>query len=457
MIFRAVTFFLMMVMVLTLMSESSVVKAQAEDDISAFIQQGQECYQRGDLKGAALEFENVLLIDRQNFSARVWMAQVYVDLKDLEKARKMLREAALQAPDHPRVVQLQKLLGEIKKPVSVASIDPMAKEALAQIGSATRLRPFGLVIPEDKIKIDQSERDLLVFGDLELETEKPKEKEIDLGNYFVPENGPLADVFAALDSKGLPAALDLYIDKVAKDPALGALDDKGLVARGNEEYAARFAASTDDMEARYYYGALQYLNGLYPEAQSVLDPMRKNSGDYEERLRPILSGLDRWQDQENERIMLVRRAEEERLALEALEKSEAEKKKSNAWASIRKKRTAAAAVASGSADGSGGAAGGSGEAIQLHSQGYELYKKGKLDEAIEKFQAALTINADNPEFNYHMGLAWTDKGLAGDTQSFERATASFQRVMALAPSDKLAKDAEAMIKDIDSAKKTLGE
>lgn len=456
MIFRAITFFLMLVVVLTLMSESSVVKAQAEDDISAFIQQGQECYQRGDLKGAALEFENVLLIDRQNFSARVWMAQVYVDLKDLEKARKMLREAALQAPDHPRVVQLQKLLGEIKKPVSVASIDPMAKEALSLVGSTTRLRQFGLVIPEDKVKVDQSERDLLVFGDLELDAEKPREKEIDLLNYFTPESGPLVDVFAALESRGLSAALDLYIDKVIKDPSLGALDDKGLVARGNAEYAARFSASTDDLEARYYYGALQYLNGLYPEAQSVLEPLRKNSGDYADRLRPILAGLDRWQDQENERIMLARRAEEERLALEALEKSEAEKKKSNAWASIRKKR-AAAAVASGSADATGAVPGGSVEAIQLHSQGYELYKKGKLDEAIEKFQAALTINADNPEFNYHMGLAWTDKGLAGDTQSFERATASFQRVMALAPNNKLAKDAEAMIKDIDSAKKTLGE
>lgn len=455
MIFRAMAFLVMVVMVLTFMTESSVVKAQTDDDISSFIQLGQECYQRGDLTGAALEFENVLLIDRQNFSARVWMAQVYVDLKDLDKARNILREAAFQAPDHPRVIQLQKLLGEIKKPVSVASVDPMAKETLARIGSATRLRPFGLVIPEAKVKSDTSERDLLIFADMEIEDEKPKEDDMDLLSYFVPEDSPLADVFMALDKSGLSTALDIYIAKIIDEPALGAIDDKGLVVRGNEQYAARFAASGDDIEARYYYGALQYINGLYGEAQKVLAPFRKNPGEFADRLKPILAGLDRWQEQETQRIMLARRAEEDRQAIEAFEKAEAEKKEKNknAWASIRKRR-AEGTVASGS-DAVGQTT--DREAVELHDQGYELYKKGKLDEAIEKYQAALSISADNPEFNYHMGLAWTDKGLAGDTQSFERATTSFQRVIALMPTSQLAKDAEAMIKDIDSAKKTLGE
>ena len=98
-----------------------------------------------------------------------------------------------------------------------------------------------------------------------------------------------------------------------------------------------------------------------------------------------------------------------------------------------------------------------GVAKGLHTEGYDLYKRGKLDEALEKYQAALEQHGENPELNYHMGLAWTDKGLAGDSAAFDRAVISFQRVISLVPDSKLAKDAQAMIRDIDSAKKTLGE
>jgi len=454
MILRALTFLLMFITLLAFLSDSSIVKAQTDEDISGFIKMGQECYEKGDLTGAALEFENILLIDRQNFAARVWLAQIFVDLKDLEKARRLLREAALQAPDHPKVVQLQKLLGEIKKPVSVNTIDPVVKETMTLIASGTRLRPFGLVVPAEKVIFDASERDLLVFGDIEVADEKPPEKETDLLSYFDDEDNPLADVFKALDKQGLNAALDLYIEKVLNDPSIGAKDDKGLVVRGIRQYSARFKASTEDAEARYYYGALQYINGLYPEAQSILAAMRSNPGEYSQRLRPIFSGLDRWQEQEGQRIAMARRAEEERLAREALEKAEAEKKKKpSAWAEIRKRR--AAEAASGTAEAGGPAA--SAEAVKIHSEGYDLYKKGKLDEAIEKYQSALALQESNPEFNYHLGLAWTDKGLAGDQQAFDRAIASFQRVIALAPNDKFAKDSESMIRDIDAAKKTLGE
>ena len=93
----------------------------------------------------------------------------------------------------------------------------------------------------------------------------------------------------------------------------------------------------------------------------------------------------------------------------------------------------------------------------MHSEGYELYKKGKLDEAIARYDAALARQPDNPEYNYHLGLAWTDKGLAGDNQAFDQAITAFQKVISLVPSDKLGKDAQAMIKDIDMAKKSLGE
>jgi tetratricopeptide (TPR) repeat protein len=147
MIRRGIFLLILFFAAFVVMTEYRGASAQTDDDIGSFLQHGQECYHRGDLKGAALEFENVLLIDRQNFSARVWLAQIFLDLKDLEKARSLLREAALQAPDHPRVIQLQKLMGEIKKPVKVDETDLVAREALSQIGSATKVRPFGLVIP----------------------------------------------------------------------------------------------------------------------------------------------------------------------------------------------------------------------------------------------------------------------------------------------------------------------
>lgn len=431
------------------------VNAQADDDVELFLQAGQECYNKGELANAALEFENILLIDRQNFSARVWLAQVYLDMKNFDKARRLLIEASLQAPDHPRVIQLQKMLGEVKKPAeTVKIVDPVVREALTLIGSGTSHRQFGLVIPEDKVKKDAARSAMLIFEDLEIEAPKPKAKEIDVQKYFEPETGPLADVFTVLEKDGLNAALDLYFAKILADPGLASKDDRGLLARGNETFAARFQNSSDDVEARYFYGTLQFINGLYSDAEKILEPLKASPGEYEERLRPVMAALGKWRDQENQRLLALKREEEERLAREQREKEEAEKKKDDIWAKLKKKRAAGNANASGSADaGSEGIA----EAAALHSEGYELYKKGKLDEAIAKYDEALSRQADNPEYNYHLGLAWTDKGLAGDSAAFDRAITAFQRVISLAPNDKLGKDAQAMIKDIDSAKKSLGE
>ncbi len=428
---------------------------QTDEDIDGFLQAGQECYNRGELTSAALEFENILLIDRQNFSARVWLAQVYVDMKDLEKARKLLAEAALQAPDHPRVIQLQKIIGSGKtqeKPVRTA--DPVVREALTLIGSGTSLRQYGLVIPENKVTRDTTEKSLMVFEGLELEVEKPKEKDIELNKYFAPETGPLADVFNAMESQGLNAALDLYFTKILADPGLASKNDRGLLAKGNETFAARYVETPDDPEVRYYYGTLQFINGLYPDAEKILEPLKNSPGQFEERLKPVFAALGRWRDQENERLLALKRAEEERLAEEALAREEEQRKKDDIWAKLKKKR-AADTNASGSAE--GGVPEGVAEAAVLHSEGYELYKKGKLDEAIAKYDEALAKQGDNPEYNYHLGLAWTDKGLAGDATAFDRAVTSFQRVISLAPDDKLGRDAKAMIKDIELAKKSLGE
>ncbi len=120
-----------------LLASGNFCLGQTEEDINGFLLTGQECYNRGDLTAAALEFENILLIDRQNFGARVWLAQVYIDLKDFDKARKLLTEASLQAPDHPRVIQLQKILGAGKPGgTKIRAADPVVREALTLIGSS---------------------------------------------------------------------------------------------------------------------------------------------------------------------------------------------------------------------------------------------------------------------------------------------------------------------------------
>ncbi|MDD3148484.1 MAG: tetratricopeptide repeat protein [Candidatus Riflebacteria bacterium] len=455
MIKRSSTFIAAILTTLLSLSQPAVAVAQTDEDISLFLKAGQECYDKGELDNAALEFENILLIDRRNFAAQVWLAQVYLDKKDLEKARRLLIEASLQAPDHPRVIQLQKMLGEIKKPATIIkAADPVVRETLTLIGSGTRLRQYGLVIPENKVARDTEEARLLIFDGLEVETTKPEEKSIELQKYFAPETGPLADVFNARESQGLNAALDIYFAKVMADPGLASKDDRGLLAQGNEVFAPRFAENNQDTEARYYYGALQFINGLYPDAERILTPLKTDPGIYASRLQPVFAVLDEWRDRENQQMLALKRAEEERLAQEALEREEAQKKKDDIWAKLKRRRAAGKnASDSVEAGGSEGVA----EAAVLHAEGYELYKKGKLDEAIAKYDEALSRQADNPEYNYHLGLAWTDKGLAGDSQAFDRAITSFQRVISLAPDDKLGRDAQSMIKDIDSAKKSLGE
>jgi len=84
-----------------------------------------------------------------------------------------------------------------------------------------------------------------------------------------------------------------------------------------------------------------------------------------------------------------------------------------------------------------------------------MYKKGLLDQAVEKFQTAINLNDKEPKYFYHMGLALTDKGLAGHVDSFDRAMEVFNKVIALDPGGKLAKDSEVMIRDIVAAKKSL--
>ncbi|GAB4278108.1 MAG: hypothetical protein Kow0029_21230 [Candidatus Rifleibacteriota bacterium] len=428
----------------------STLGAQTDDDIQEFLDAGQKCYEKGDLTGAALEFENVLMIDKQNFSARVWLAQIYADLKDIDKARGFLRQAASQAPDHPRVVQLQRMLGAAGKSVNVRRTDPVVNEVMTLIGSGTRLRKFGLVIPESKVKADDDERELLVFDDLIVGEEKKEEKEIDLTFFEDQEQNPISPVLSAWENEGLAAGLDKYFELILNEPSLASYDDKGIIAKGREFFITSFRNDPENTEAMYYLGMISYINGMYEEAYELLKNLKDKPGSHASLLNQVLSQLDKWKEEEKQRLLALKRAEEERQARELAEKErlEKEKQKKDVWASLKKNKEKDEKAGKASAT--------SAEGLKLHEEGYELYKKGKLEEAIEKFEAAIAIDGDNGKFHYHLGLAWTDKGLAGDSAAFDRAITEFQRVISLMPDDKMAKDAQSMIRDIESAKKSLG-
>jgi tetratricopeptide (TPR) repeat protein len=435
------------ILLLFFLAVSSLALAQTEEDIQGFLATGQINYNKGDLLAAALEFENVIMIDPQNFSAKVWLAQVYADLKDKKKALRFLRQAASQAPDHPRVIRLQKLLGEISQSGNASTQDPASREALLLLGKDTRLRKYGLVIPEDKVSQDSEERQLLVFDDLVVREEK-KEKPLDLSILGVAE-GPLAPALKAWENKGLAAGLDEYFSLVINDPFLAAHSDKGLVAEGRDFYIPRLKNNPEDIESRYYAGMISFIDGMYAQADLLLTDYRQNPGEHAQILTKVFARIDEWKNAEKERLLALKRAEEEKLAAELAEKERQEKLKQrkDVWASLQKNK---------GKDEQSAETPGSAEAFKLHEEGYELYKKGKLEEAIDKFTAAIAKDGGNGQFHYHLGLAWTDKGLAGDAAAFDRAIEEFQRVIALAPDDKLAKDSQSMIRDIESAKTSLG-
>ncbi len=230
---------------------------------------------------------------------------------------------------------------------------------------------------------------------------------------------------------------------------MAAHSDKGLVAEGRDFYIPRLKNNPEDIEARYYAGMISFIDGMYAQADLLLTDYRQNPGEHEQILTKVFGRLDEWKNAEKERVLALKRAEEERLAAELAEKERQEKLKQrkDVWASLQKNK--------GKDEQSAGTPGNA-EALKLHEEGYELYKKGKLEEAIDKFTAAIAKDGENGKFHYHLGLAWTDKGLAGDAAAFDRAIEEFQRVIALAPDDKLAKDSQSMIRDIESAKTSLG-
>ncbi|MGM0598675.1 MAG: tetratricopeptide repeat protein [Candidatus Rifleibacteriota bacterium] len=422
--------------------------AQTPGDVEEFLSAGQKCYAKGDLDAAAIEFENVLLIDETNFSAQVWLAQVYADLKNFKEARRLLRMAAAQAPDHPRVEKLQKLLGTLEDKKPKSSKDSVIQESFNLLGKNTGQRKYGLVIPEEKIKSDSEEKRLLVFDDLVIKQEKPEEKKIDLSIFEENEESPLRPALDAWNNKGLASGLEKYFQLILDDPALAAEDDDGMLSEARDVYVTRLKEQPDNLEARYYVGMINFVDGLYGQANLLLTSIGKEAEKHKQILDKAFVKINEWKEQEKERLLALKREEEERLARELAAK-EKEKEKEDVWESLKKnKKTGGNSKASDKPENP--------KAKKIHDEGYGLYKKGKLEEAIAKFETAIEIDNKKPDYHYHLGLAWTDKGLAGDSSAFDRAVTEFQRVISLDPGDKMVQDAQSMIRDIESAQNTLG-
>ncbi len=407
---------------------------QEAEDIAEFLNKGQECYNKHDLQGAAIEFENVLMLDSRNFEAKVWLAQIYTDMKLLHKARNLLEQIRKVAPEHARVKALSKLIGDEPAKITKREPDLVVHEALTILGSGTRLRPFGLVIPEGKVK-DPEEAAPIQLEE-KVETGEPAPE---LAG-FNKQEGPLGAVFEAWTSEGLNAGLDAYFRAVIDDVSLAEADDHGLLKEGLKFFEPRLRANASDPETLYYLGMIAYFNGVLDRSAKFLDPLRGSDGPRQEMLSKVLADLDKRKAQEEARLAAIRKEEEAR---EAAKKAEAERQAA---------AQAAAAQASANTASPGAPLTGT---DAMHAEGYELYKKGQLDAAIEKFQSAIKEKATEPKFFYHLGLALTDKGLAGNVDSFDRAIESFNQVIHLDPGSKMAKDSEVMIRDIVAAKNSL--
>ncbi len=421
-----------------ILGSAVAVLAQTSEDINEFLTAGKACYQKRDLVGAQTEFENVLLLDPRNLDAMVCLVRVYADRKDLRKAQEMLARARQVNPDHSVVKELTKLLGSDRGYVKDKEGDLVTYEALTLLGSGTRQRPYGLVVPETRVKTAAKEP-------LDTDIDKPVTLEAATTSpeltAFTKDEGPLTEVFDLWVSHGLPAALEKYFELILDDRSIGAQDDRKLLEEGLTYFTPRLEANQDDPEARFYLGMIAYLNGMRDRTLELFEPLRANAGSHEKLVKKVLKELDEW------------KAEEERRLAEIKRQKEAEEAAKQAQLLAQQMAASNAGATSAAASGTAGAGVGSSE--MLDNDGYDLYKRGQIEAAVEKFTAAIKENANEPKFHYHLGLALTDKGLGGQVDAFDRAIEAFNQVLRLAPGSKLAQDSETMIRDIVAAKNTL--
>jgi tetratricopeptide (TPR) repeat protein/GGDEF domain-containing protein len=69
------------------------------------------------------------------------------------------------------------------------------------------------------------------------------------------------------------------------------------------------------------------------------------------------------------------------------------------------------------------------DAVSLNISGDRLYERGKLEEAVEEFQRALTLDPNNVNVSNSLGVCYAQMG------EFEQAVTEFARVTSLKPSD----------------------
>ena len=430
--------------------------AQEAEDITEFFNRGKECYSKRDLANAAVELENVLLLDPGHLDAKILLIRVYGDLKDKKKAQDILKAAIAQDPKNPELLELEKLFGGGNAKVTKKEGDLVLHETITLLGTKKPLRPFGLVIPETKVKITSQDgkptgtaASATGTDDIDLaadeaasatEALKPKNEE-----------GPLSEVFDVWAIEGLNGGLDKYFEIVGADRSLGAIDDQKLLKEGMTFFKPRFEANNNDEKARYFFGMITFFNGESEAGWKILEPLRSKEIVNTPGAKYVFAELDKKKAEEEARLAAIKKAQEEK---EARERAEEEARRAEA--------AAAAAAASQTAE-AGGEQPASGPVVvaapgtpdALDQEGYELYKKGQLDQAVAKFQQGIKANANEPKIYYHMGLALTDKALSGHLDSFDRAIDAFNNVMRLSPGSKLSRDAEIMVRDITAAKNSV--
>jgi tetratricopeptide (TPR) repeat protein len=421
-------------------------------DVQEFLKAGKACFEKNDFSGAALEFENVLLIDPRNLGAKIWLGRTYFELKNRRKAIELFELARTQDPEDPEVLELGRTLGEGPAKVSHRETDLVMHETLTLLGEKKdRPRQYGLVIPESRVRTPEElekrtkSNTPVEEGDIPLEISPPPT----LDEAKTADEGPLFEVFDVWALDGLSAGLQKYFEVVGRTKALSMLNDKNLLREGEQFFQPRFEVNPNDEEAKYFIGMITYFNGDLEKSRKLLEPLRRSTLAQSPGGKLVYAHFDRLQAEEEARRAAIekekQRAEEERLAREQA-KAEA--------------AAAAAAAKAAQANKSPGGSGkspppppGSPEAVD--AEGYDLYKKGQIDVSIEKFQEAIRANGKDPKFYYHLGLALTDKALAGSLPDFDKAVEALNNVIRLEPGSKLAREAEIMIRDIMAAKNSL--
>lgn len=439
------------------------VFSQTVDDIKDFLNSGIKLYKNGKLDEALIEFENVLLLDPNNFEAQLWLAQIYIDKKQLSRARILLEKLSKHKPNHPKV---NALISLINKPTSdnnqksisnVSSRKSSSKDIIISSNllhkNSAKKSKLGIVIPESNVKKKESISINLLDERKSLENNENKE-ELSAFNTFeniLKPDDPIDEIILLMKQEGIKTALDRYFELIFSNPELISHNDRGLLKRGLDEFLPTLEKNPQNLEARYYVGVIFYLNGQVLDAYRTLLPLKENSSTYSDKIEKIFADIEIKKAQE-EAILAKMQKNENSIdnsgkngTNKNIQFTENDQQKNDE--KIQNNISASSDISSESQQP---------ENKDYTQEGYDLYKKGHLDKSIEYFNKAIQVKPNEAKAYYYLGLAYTDKALSGDVQSYDKALEAFSKVLQLEPADsKLAKDSDLMIKDIMQAKQLL--